>query len=457
MGVDDFGTGAHGRNLRSKRDTRLRPYLVPRARRLLPKRVQRFVGGGLVAAWPYILGFTLYAVGVAFLIDFVIEEQFPAYISVGSNFGVWGFFAIGAFLVAKAFGATGKYAEGIRVFFDVADALGTASIYVTGRVDRFGLTKTVRMARYDKHRCPGAAPDDPTMVTVTYHSLVQDIQDLLRALAFVVKHNFRTNRGTDNYENSVSSDVDLADVGVDVNRLPMDCHLIYELQRLETDSIGGILEMVLHRFNLLSKGGLINPTSANGINAHINSVGSQASRLNALSVLGFPAPYADVLLVGLVLWALFFPWELWTEFRYMGIAIYFVAISFVFGIWRLSDLITNPYDRADTSPYMYHDLGLLTRDIAANVDDVFDKFVAEALLHDREDGLSSGAPAASSSSPSSSAADRDSDRDIVDIGNESAKSRLGYDWLAEGGGSSRRRGEGGGAYTNAPDHGVNYV
>lgn len=388
MNSDDF----LARNRSSKKDTRLRPYLVRRPRRLLPKAQQRIVGSALVAGAAWIFGFTLYAVGVSLFIDFYLEEQMldDRLFNLKTQLGVWGFFAISFFLGSQAFNASGKYGTAISAFFDTADAIGTATIYVAGRMQKQGLSKRVTVAAYQKNDSPDPKQDEPYLLEQPLIDVVQDLQSLLRSLAFTIKHNFRTNPAVDNFSASVASDVDLAQPGVIVRLLPMECRLLWELEHLETDAIGGTLYMILDKYNILAKEGLVIATNANGVNAHINSVGTQASVLNSLSVRGTIAPYSDILLVGLIVWGLFFPWELWGSFRYWSILISFVAYMFVFGIYGLSVKIDNPFNRAGSSPYIYHDIGALTRGIAENVDDVFDKFVADSALFHQQASAKKG-------------------------------------------------------------------
>ncbi len=382
------------RNILSKNDKRLRPWRTVRPRRLLPKSVQRINGSAIAAAWPWLLGWGIYGIAILLFIDFVVEDHIMEddhVFDLGTELGIWGFFAISFFLGVMGSTASGKYGTAVSAFFDTADAIGTATIYVAGRVckDR-DLGATVMIPVYaSNHVIPRAPPkhcdliplklqDDPNLERASLIRIFQDIQDLLRALPFIIKHNFRTNPTTDNFSASVATDVDLGEPGVQVRLLPMSCPVMYELEHLETDAIAGNLVMIVDKWNTLVKADVVIAETAIGVDAHINNVGTQAAILNGLAVRGTIAPYSDILLAGLIIWSLFFPWELWGPFRYWSLLIYIVAITFVYGIYSLSRRIDNPFNRGSDSPYIYHDIGALTRDIAENVDDVFDKAMAEA-------------------------------------------------------------------------------
>lgn len=368
----------------ARTDTKRRPYLKPRSSRLPSAESIRYEGSALVAGWVPILIFSLYGIGACIFIDFVVEDALPEALESSGAFAAAWTIGQAFFLSALAFGAANKYAEAIRAMFDTLDAIQTASFYVANTVCKDKLRALVRTTRYRDYRdnardkCGRAQlVDDPYTSEVQAIELVEEIQDLWRAMPFIIKHNFRSNP-QNRFDTSIPADVDLSERGVIVALLPMRDHLRYELERVETDAISGALAMIVNRQTILFKRGLLEAAVIAGIHDQINNVGTQSSRISALQVLGLVPPYRDLLLLSLVLTGLVLPWQMWTTFGYFTIAFHIISVLFLFGIWGLGVQLGNPFNRAGTSPFIYHDVGQFMRDSARNVDDLFDKTVAEA-------------------------------------------------------------------------------
>jgi hypothetical protein len=388
------------RNPAARQDQTIRPFLKDR-RSPLPTVAQiRIMGSAFVAAWPQIVCFTLYGVGVSFLIDFVVEDAHIDVLDASGSFATWALFGVTFFLGAVAFGATNKYAEGIRAAFCSADAIQTAGLYFVGSACRTDMNCLIEIPRYDDHLpavkpgCPpeptpkGPPPDDPRLEEVQAIEIFEEVVEMWAAMPFVLKHNFRSDPTT-RFDDRIPADVDLTQRGVVVRLLPIRPALIYELERLETDAIGGMLDMIVSRHTLLWKCGLVEAMTTSGIHDQINNIGTQAARVSALQVLGLIPPYKDLLMLGLFIVGLALPWQLWTTFRYFTILFNFIAVFFLYGIYGIGVQVGNPFNRAGSSPFIYHDLGDLARTSARNVHDMGDKFVAEADLYHRKGRKSS--------------------------------------------------------------------
>lgn len=441
------------RNTSAKRDQVRRPYLKLRRNPMPSVEEVRLGGSAVVAAWPWILGFTLYSIAMALLFDFVLEDMFPETFErtsmIASIFTATWVIGSSFFLSASAFGSTGKYADAIRAMFDVMDAIGTASLYTSGAVCREKMKKLVRVPRYADYLpkpipgCPPqksateTPPDNPVFAEVQAIEVLEEIQDLWRAMPFIVKHNFRSNPTASRFDERIPADVDLSQRGVVVRLLPMRPHLIWELERLETDAIGGALNMIVARNTVLFKCGLLDAGVITGLHDQINNVGTQAARVSSIQVLGLIPPFKDLLLASIVLSSIVLPWQMWVSLRYWSILFHTLTVVFLFGIYCISKQVGNPFNRAGSSPFSYHDIGHFMRSSARNVDDVFDKFVAEAALYsatgmsvDVGDGVAAvmssaagdGATALTSDDDSSSSASSSSSSSSVSV----VSSRLGY-------------------------------
>ena len=379
----------------ARRDTRLRPYLAPRTTQSPEGITLRVVGSAVAAAWEHVALLGIYAVGMAFLFDHVIEERAPAVFDVPfAAFINAAMFAVGFFLSAKLFGALNKYAEGIRVFFDVADAIGTAWLHVRAQAIRFPLSYCVPMPRYVRPpaECVARGELDARRyvrtVLVQKARIYEELQDIGRALVFALKWQFRTSTASSRFDSSTDADVDLGAPSVDPFKLPMVSYLQNELAQDESDYVTGLLAMFSARVNLL----ITNGTDGEGDSSrasyqeeltallvHINAVGTQVSRMSSLQVLGLPTPVTDLLYLALLVVFALQPWALWASLRYYMLIVYALELVFFFSIWGLSQRIGNPFDRFDDSPYIFHDIGELSRGVARNVDDQADKLFAEVL------------------------------------------------------------------------------
>ena len=379
----------------AKRDPRLRPYIRARRLQRADGLALRLVGSAVAATWQYLLFFAAYAVAMAFLFDLVLEEEAPDVFTVPwASFINSAMFAVGFFLSAKLFGGLNKYAEGIRVFYDVADAIGTAWLHVQAQAIRFPLSYCVPAPRYARPEPACLASgnlDARSYVRTVYVQKVriyEEMQDIGRALIFALKWQFRTKPATSRFEATVSSDVDLGAPSVDPFRLPMVSYLQYELAQAETDYVTGLLGMWASRVALLITNGVDGEGDAarsayqeelSAFLVHINAVGTQVSRMSSNQVLGLPAPVSDLLWLALLAVFALQPWALWAELRYYMLIVYGLELVFFFSIWGLSQKIGNPFDRFDDSPFIFHDLGQLSRDVAHNVDDQAEKLIAEVL------------------------------------------------------------------------------
>ena len=376
----------------AKRDTRLRPYLLAREVDKPDGLTLRIVGSAVAATWQYLLFFAAYATGMAFLFDYVIEEEVPGVFDVPwTSFINSAMFAVGFFLSARLFGALNQYGEGIRAFFDVADAIGTGWLHVQAQAIRFPLSYCVPVPRYARPPAACVASgnlDARAYVRTVYVQKVrvyEEMQDIARALIFALKWQFRTKPATSRFEANVSSDVDLGAPSVDPFRLPMVSYLQNELAQAETDYVTGLLAMWASRVALLVTDGEGDATRASyqeefaAFVVHINAVGTQVSRVSALQVLGLPQPVTDLLWLGLITVFVLQPWALWVDLSYYMLIVYGLELVFFFSIWGLAQNIGNPYNRTDDSPFIFHDIGELSRGVAKNVDDQADKFVAEIL------------------------------------------------------------------------------
>lgn len=217
------------------------------------------------------------------------------------------------------------------------------------------------------------------VVHIQMINIVEELQHIWRAIIYTLKWQLRTQVATSRYDLFVDSDVNLAESTVNPKKLPMPAYLQAELMCYDTDYVTGMLKMITNRYGVLTTQGYFE-NELTTTSTHIDAVGTQVAVVSALQVLGLPRPVSDLLYFALVLVFVVQPWALWITYRYLMLILYVGELVFMFSLYGLSEKIGNPYDRFDSSPYIYHDIGKLSADLARNVDQQADVFIDEILL-----------------------------------------------------------------------------
>lgn len=108
-------------------------------------------------------------------------------------------------------------------------------------------------------------------------------------------------------------------------------------------------------------------------------MGTQVATISALQVLGLFPSLADLFFLSLCIVFVLLPFPLWMTYGFFGLAIYYLELLFILSLYGFGRKVGNPYNRFDDSPFTFHDLGGLTRDIASNVDNQMDTLIGEAI------------------------------------------------------------------------------
>lgn len=351
---------------------------------------QKILGSTVLASWPEIVGFAIYALTLYLIFHFLNVdelmaekiENFDRLVEISQSLANTALVVVSFLVGASVFGAASKYATGIQVQFDIADAIGTFILHIFSMTCRDKVNTDICTPYYTfPNDCwQNDLKRQPTRVVKKRKAvhLLEDIQDIMRALAFAFKHNARTQTARSSFDSNIDADVDLEDSSVDPRKLPMMEHLIAEVFVQDTDYLTGLLNMASKRVKLLIEHGvLLDEFEAPMV--HINAVGTQVSIISALQVLGLFPALVDLLTLAIYIVFLFLPFPLWVNLGFFGLIVYYVELILVFGLYRFGRKIGNPYNRFDTSPYIYHDLGGIARDIAANVDNQMDTLIGEAI------------------------------------------------------------------------------
>lgn len=247
----------------------LRPQTTERELKKLGTLEQKIVGSTVAASWTQILGFALYALVLyIFIFIFKLDQlaadniaDFPRIIEVFQSLSDNALIVVMFLVGASVFGAVGKYAAAINVHYNLADAIGTFILHISSMTCRNKVNKEICMTYYEfPNDC---WQNDLKRQPVRYIRkrkairLLEDIQDIMRALAFAFKHNARTQTSRSRFETNTSADVDLEDSQVDPRKLPMMEHLIAEVFVQDTDYLTALLTMASLRVKLLMEHGVL--------------------------------------------------------------------------------------------------------------------------------------------------------------------------------------------------------
>lgn len=353
---------------------RLRPYRQRRTVKKFDPTMRRIAGGMIGAAWPYFVGFMLYATAACFICKYTtINTVLPMLFNLSGEFMTIGTAFFAFILVGWSTGSGGRYGVKVQAYYDFMDAVGTASLYTVGATDRDKLVTLLNVTEY--------GPDGkPVLKQKQAVKVYEEIQALWRAAAFAFKHNFRTQPTKPRGGQLVKANLDYKKAGVKTALLPMPYHLIYELNTVPGDIIGGILLMLTMRYRILDQE-LVFRTGVLTVQAHVNNVGTQAALMTGYQTIpGVGGYHADMMYFGIWLWAIFVIFSLYDQYEFYALIPYALYVLFNTGLSEFGKRIGDPYNRVDSSLFIYHDLGGNARSLAKATDQMFDKSIREAQV-----------------------------------------------------------------------------
>jgi hypothetical protein len=345
---------------------------------LRPRLLHRsFAGRQLLSAvdaakW-WIFVFLAYVMGVTLILQHTsLAKKLPELFGKDAEYtaldGVLYFGIFFVLLAARVFSSQTKYSVGITSYIKVLDTTATSSTYLTTftRLNRATVLTDFMLVNNQRLQLTNAL------------QTLRELQFLLHALPFVVKHNFRSRRRpVQAYDLGVGLRFDMFRGNVDVRQLPLPLSLAEELTKtFPDDALGGLVNSVSQRVYALLRAKALPPTAVYTLSVWISQVTEQKSTLLALPTLGIAPIYDRLLLLLFIVSLLLLPAELWPHFRSWTPFIHLIASTALFTLYEASRLFGNPFDRLDDSPFSYYDTGAVARSTSREVDHAFEKLFA---------------------------------------------------------------------------------